>query len=73
MTEKFILVIDGMNCNSCVAKVENALKQIDDISNISVELKSGKVKFDADKTINEKILRRSIDKIGYTLININKE
>ncbi|MFN8577493.1 MAG: heavy metal-associated domain-containing protein [Candidatus Sericytochromatia bacterium] len=71
MSNNITLLIEGMHCQSCVGKVQDSLKQLENIENVSVDLNSGK----ADLSFNgdlptEKTLRRAIDKTGFTLVEI---
>ena len=42
--EEMILSVDGMHCNHCKAKVENALKALKGVKSAEADLASGDVK-----------------------------
>lgn len=71
MSDKVTLIIDGMHCQSCVGKVQESLKQVENVENVSVDLnsKSADITFNGEKP-GDKILRRAIDKTGFTLVEI---
>jgi copper chaperone len=64
--EKKVLKVTGMSCEHCVKAVKNALGELDGLSDVSVDLKSGAVSFmfDPAKTPLEKI-REAITEAGY--------
>ncbi|GIW22110.1 MAG: copper-translocating P-type ATPase [Candidatus Sericytochromatia bacterium] len=64
--------IYGMTCSACVNKVENELKKIDGISDVSVNLATEKAKVFFSKKIDESIIINSIEKIGYKACLDNK-
>ncbi|MDP2646370.1 MAG: heavy metal translocating P-type ATPase [Desulfobacterales bacterium] len=60
------LPVQGMTCASCVSRVEKAMKNINGIENVVVNLLAGKaaVKFDPGK-VNIPQMARAIEEIGY--------
>jgi len=60
-------VVQGMNCNSCVERVQKAIRQLPGISTVQVDLASGGVAVDhePDKATPEQI-RQQIASAGYT-------
>lgn len=50
-------VINGMSCNHCVAKVEQAINQLDGIAKVKINLKknNGTVKFDETQVSADQI------------------
>lgn len=57
--------IKGMSCNHCVMAVSKALKEIDGIKNVSVDLKSGIATFDQAERVDMEVVRERIKKAGY--------
>lgn len=47
-TEQITLIVTGMTCSSCVRHVEGALRGLDGIDKIEVQLKDGKVVVEHD-------------------------
>lgn len=63
--EHLSIKIDGMGCGHCVASVEKALKQLDGVNVIRVEVGAADVVYDPEKTPFARI-REAIDDAGYT-------
>ena len=66
MTKKIILKIFGMDCGSCAANIEHALRKEKGIVSVNVNLASEKayVEFNAEE-INLKKIKLLIGKVGY--------
>ncbi len=60
--------VEGMGCANCVKKVKKALKQIDGIKSIKVDLASGKVSFKSAEQVNKEQIKKLIEEIGYKVI-----
>lgn len=48
MNQEILLAVDGMTCASCVRHVEGALRELDGIAKIQVELGQGRVRIEHD-------------------------
>lgn len=57
------LKIDGMSCGHCVAAVENSLKAISGVENVTVDLDSGSAIVEG--TADIQILLSAIEQEGY--------
>jgi copper chaperone CopZ len=55
--------IQGMTCNHCVANVEKHLNQLENSTQVIVDLNSGKVQVEGE--VSEKDIKRTIEQIGY--------
>ena len=68
--------VQGMTCSSCVAHVEKAVKKLDGIENVNVNLLSNNmvVEYNEEVVNNEKIIK-SVEESGYgaSLKNSNNE
>lgn len=62
--EPLTLKIDGMSCGHCVARVEKALKRLDGVHVIRVQIGSAEIVYDPAKTPFARI-REAIDDAGY--------
>jgi copper chaperone len=60
--------IKGMFCNHCVMAVTKALKEIDGIKDIKVELGKGEATFEEAMPIDMNIVRERIKKAGYEVV-----
>ncbi len=67
--ETAVITVKGMECASCVAKVEGAVKKVEGVSSVSVNLATEKaaVEYDSRKTSLGKIAE-AIEGIGYDVI-----
>ena len=63
--EHLSIKIDGMSCGHCVARVEKALKALDGVHVVRVEIGTAEVVYDPAKTPFARI-REAIDDAGYT-------
>ncbi|MEK7080412.1 MAG: cation transporter, partial [Patescibacteria group bacterium] len=65
MTEKIILSISGMHCNSCAKIIETTLEEKEGVSSISVNYDSRKafLEFDQQKTNLDEI-KSEIETLG---------
>jgi copper ion binding protein len=63
--EHLSIKIDGMSCGHCVARVEKALKRLDGVNVIRVDIGAADVTYDPAKTPFARI-REAIDDAGYT-------
>ncbi|MGZ6193416.1 MAG: heavy-metal-associated domain-containing protein [Syntrophales bacterium] len=59
--------IKGMTCNHCVMAVTKALKEIDGISNVKVDLQRAEATFDEVKPVDMKVVKERIRKAGYDI------
>ncbi|OLS18671.1 MAG: Copper-exporting P-type ATPase A [Candidatus Heimdallarchaeota archaeon LC_3] len=60
------LVISGMTCASCVKKIENSIKKLDGVNNVTVNLTTDKahVEFRSDITSLRSVVN-AVEKVGY--------
>lgn len=69
MSNDLVLNIEGMHCSSCASKVESALKNLNGVEHVSVDVQGKKAVIStSEEAPSEKELRRAIDKAGFTLI-----
>ncbi|KAF1301259.1 MULTISPECIES: copper chaperone CopZ [Enterococcus] len=63
---KQTFAIKGMNCEHCVAKVENGIKELPGIQKVKIQLKknAGTVKFDEAQISGQQIADK-ITEVGY--------
>ena len=60
------LTVKGMSCGGCVRHVETALKKVDGVGSVTVDLAKGKasVEYDPAKATPE-ALKKAVDAAGY--------
>jgi copper chaperone len=57
--------IKGMSCNHCVNAVAKAMKEIQGVSNVNVDLDGGQATFDHDGSVDMQYVHEIIEKAGY--------
>ncbi len=62
------ITIEGMSCNHCKMKVENALKDIKGVTSVSVDLESKQAVITMSKEVKDKVFTKTIEKLGYKVI-----
>lgn len=66
---KKIMLVEGMSCNHCVMAVTKALKELNGVSNVNVDLSSKKVEIEGENLVDEQ-LRETVEDAGYDVIEI---
>ena len=59
------LIVDGMSCNHCKMSVEKALKEIDGVEEVDVNLKTKEVVISSNKEIDNKVIEEIIKEAGF--------
>jgi copper ion binding protein len=62
------ITVKGMTCGHCVAAVTKALEELPGVSQVQVDLASGRVNFTSDVPIPQEELSQVIKKAGYELV-----
>ncbi|MEG0129909.1 MAG: heavy metal translocating P-type ATPase [Acinetobacter sp.] len=65
---KVTLQIEGMNCASCVGRVETALKKVDGVQSASVNLATERADIVLDKPVEHQTLIHAIELSGYNVL-----
>ena len=60
-----IIKVEGMVCNGCENRVQNALKNIDGVENVVADHTSGTVKVTSKNEVEESAIKEKIEDIGY--------
>ncbi len=64
-----VMKIDGMHCEHCYARVHNTLNSMDGVS-AKVRGKKGEAVIRLEKEIDDSVLMKVIDDLGYTAVSI---
>lgn len=64
------LTIEGMSCNHCVKRVENALLDLEGLVSVKVNLSSKSAMIDVEDNFNDTLLFNAIDDAGYDLTQV---
>lgn len=74
MLKKFDFPVEGMTCASCVTRVEKIIKKFDGVKNVSVNLATERVNFEAENDkINLPEISEAVKEYGYELKLDEKE
>lgn len=63
--KEIVLNVEGMVCNGCENRVQNALKTIDGVENVVANHENGTVTVTLNKEVSESILKEKIEDIGF--------
>ncbi|WP_313755813.1 cation transporter [Tissierella sp.] len=66
---KKTLLVEGMSCGHCEKAVKNALKELNGVFNVEVDLSSKKVEVEGEG-LNDILIKGAIEDAGYDLIEI---
>ena len=71
-TVEYSFFVEEMSCASCVSRVEKALKKIDGVIDVSVNLATEKATVEANANVKLDTLMAAVDKAGYHAVNITE-
>ena len=60
-----IIKVEGMVCNGCENRVQNALKNIDGVENVVADHTTGIVTVTSKNEIAESVMKEKIEDIGF--------
>ena len=66
---KKTLLVEGMSCGHCENAVKNALKELDGVAKVEVDLSAKKVEVEGEG-LNDILIKGAIEDAGYDLIEI---
>lgn len=69
---KKIIVINGMSCGHCQARVEKALNEIEGVE-AKVELKKNRAIVTLANVIEDQILSQAVTEAGYEVVSITEK
>ncbi len=61
--------IKGMSCNHCVMAVTKALKEIEGLEDIAVNLEKSEATFKETKSVDPILIKEKIKKAGYEVVS----
>jgi Cu+-exporting ATPase len=68
MDKEIVLIVDGMTCGHCTARVEKALKELEGVSDAQADLESKRVTVKTDGTVEKEAMVSAITEAGYEVI-----
>ncbi len=63
--KEIILKVEGMVCNGCENRVQNALKTIEGVENVVADHTAGIVKVSVKEELDTNVLKEKIEDIGF--------
>ncbi len=67
---KKTIKIEGMHCEHCAKKVENALAELDNVKKAKVNLKKQEASLVLEKEIDNKVITEAIENIDFKVTDI---
>lgn len=67
-----MIYIDGMTCENCVQRVENALENLTDVSKVKTNFKKKSVIVTYDNHVDDILLMKMIEDLGYTVTGVKE-
>lgn len=67
---KKILIVEGMSCGHCEKAVKESLIELDEVSNVKVNLDTKEVIVQGDN-LDDEVLKKQIDDAGYEVKKID--
>ena len=62
------ITVKGMSCEHCRISVTKALSALPGVSNVKVDLLSGKAEFHAAEPLDAALIKKTIEKIGFEVV-----
>lgn len=72
-SKKLGLIVEGMGCAACVAKIENKLKELPEVKEVSINLATGQTVIEYYGEKEEKAFVNLIESLGYKAFASHKE
>lgn len=63
-----VIEVKGMTCGHCVNSVTTELKKISDVTDVNVDLATGKVTIESDKAIDAAEISAAVTEAGYEVV-----
>ncbi len=64
------LVIEGMSCNHCKMRVENALKGVEGVTNAVVDLEDKSALVTLNTEVDSALLKETVEDAGYDVVSV---
>jgi copper chaperone len=62
------MTVKGMTCNHCRMSVTKTLESLPGVSNVNVDLLTGKASFDSSAPLDPALVKKAIEKIGFEVV-----
>jgi len=57
--------VSGMTCGHCVSSVSSEISKLPGVSNVDIDLETGRVTVVSEQPLDEAIVRAAVDEAGY--------
>jgi copper chaperone len=64
--------VNGMTCGHCVESVSSEVGQVPGVSDVSVDLASGRVTVTSEQPVDDAAVRAAVEEAGYELVGAGK-
>lgn len=64
--------IEGMSCEHCVNRIDKALRKIDGVKDVSIDLNKKMALIEIDNNVKEEKIKETIDDLGYEVKEIKE-
>lgn len=71
MSKSETYIVEGMSCASCAAHIEESLKQVDNLSDVNVNLATSKLTLSRGEGIDRTEVEKIVEKLGYKLTYVS--
>ena len=67
------MVIEGMHCGHCQARVEKALSEVTGVESVKVNLKNKTALISLQKNVEDAVLMQAVNDAGYQVVSIQEK
>ncbi|NLC43802.1 MAG: heavy-metal-associated domain-containing protein [Clostridiales bacterium] len=64
------IYVEGMTCNNCVRHVEEALKELEGVKTVRVDLEGKKAEVELSREVSDQEITEAIEDAGYDVSSI---
>lgn len=68
---KMKIGIEGMSCEHCAARVEKALKELEGVKKVKVNLKKKNAELQSDTDLSSEKVKAAVEDAGYQVTDIS--
>jgi len=65
-----LMIVEGMSCGHCSARVEKALMELDGVSKASVNLDTKEVRVELTGDLSADVLTDAVEDAGYDVVDV---
>lgn len=60
--------VEGIHCNKCKARVEEALKSIEGVKKVNADVATGKTVIKSKQEISNDVIKEKLDDLGFNAV-----